>query len=597
MRKLAALIALLLPLNAWGVALEVCGSGLDEPGNTGGTPNGTFGSCPAGYANSLNGVGCDLLCPGADQDNDGYTSNGQLGTAGSTAIDCDDTNKFIFPGAWTKKGCTGGQIHQCHATNGTYSSCVSPSTVAQNTGVGSHQYWIDCVNGNDTTGDGSYTLPFKTFGKVSGGSGATGLPASPVTLAAGDAVIVKDGSTPYCSSTIQASGGGQKVVGILSSNGTALNPITVMSYDPAANFIYNTDGVGLYTSQHYRIIGLGFFTGTTTQPSASGIRPGTDTILDSNYFAGMLGDGNNNDSCIYAAHTNGVKVRRNILLNCKRTTGNVTNISAVKWLDDDGGGGGGSECQDHEAYWNGIVFSTLDDINGGGCFYEKHGCLAADVGANNHPVRWNSCVNGNFGLTWQGSKMRASDNVFVNTALILGVGDGGESGGLQDNQFTNNSVYIGTQLTYNPTYLVADNLLLTGNVIYDTKASYVGGNNEGIYSIASYDSAGEKATFESVPYRLTSNSNCFYNPNTAPIWAYFNQGDSSGLYNFTNWKLRAVSYDALSFVQNPVFDSFYQATSANCVGKGRIYAPTSGGSTGTTGSSTRFFLKQRWRTR
>lgn len=166
---LAAL--LLFPSIALAVAPELCGSGLDEPGNTGGSVNGTFGSCPVGYGYSISGTGCDLLCPGADRDNDGYTPNGQAGSsatsghlpgASSTSIDCDDTNKFIFPGVWTAIGCTGGQVHQCHATNGTYSSCVAPASItceATGSGVCHH---VDCTSGNDTTGDGTYSLPYKT---------------------------------------------------------------------------------------------------------------------------------------------------------------------------------------------------------------------------------------------------------------------------------------------------------------------------------------------------------------------------------------------------------------------------------------------------
>lgn len=584
---------LLFPATALGVAQEVCGNGIDDPASSNGTPNGTWGSCPAGYMNAVTGNGCDLKCPGADQDNDGYTSNGQLGTAASTAIDCDDTNKWIFPGKWTASGCSAGQIRQCHATNGTYSACVAESSVARNTGSGT-QYWIDCTNGNDANA-GSYAAPFKTFGKVSGGSGATGLPASPVTLAAGDSVGIKNnGSFNLCNATITSSGG-QKAVGILTSNGTTPNPITIFSYNPSLNYIYNSDGVGIDSSQHYRFEGIGFFTVANTQNNGSSVRPGTDTIFEGNYFAGMQGDGDNNDSCIYASHTNGVKIRRNVFIDCKRGKGNVTNISAIKWLDDDGSA---SECQDHEALWNGIVFSSLDSVNGGGCFYEKHGCTATDVGANKHPVKWNSCTNGNFAFTWQGSSLRADSNILISNTVSLGVGDGGESPGQNDNQFTYNTVY-GGELQWRPSYTAPEKLTVSNNVFVDTRASYVGGNNEGIMSFGAYGSAGNKTTFETSPYYLSSNNNCFYNPNTALVFSYFNQGDSSGQFTFAQWKSRAVAYDAASYVENPLFDTFYQATSTNCSNKGRIYVAVTGGGTGATSlcPAHRFFFIDRKRRR
>lgn len=571
MRWLLAAI-LLFPVTALGVAPEVCGNGVDDPGSTNGTPNGTYGACPAGYMNALTGSGCDLKCPGADQDNDGYTSNGQLGTAASTAIDCDDTNKWIFPGKWTASGCSTGQIRQCHATNGTYSACVAESTVNRATGSGT-QYWIDCNNGNDANA-GTYAAPFKTWGKVSGGSGATGLPASPVTLAAGDAVGVKNiGTYNLCATTIAYPGSPfQKAIGILTSNGTTANPITIFSYAPQFNFIYNTDGVGIDTAQHYRIEGLGFFTAANTQNNGSSTRPGTDTIFESNYFAGMTGDGDNNDSCIYASHTNGVKIRRNVFIDCKRGKGNVTNISAIKWLDDDSTVG---ECQDHEALWNGILFGSLDSVNGGGCFYEKHGCLQADVGANKHPVRYNTCTNANFGFTWQGSSLRAENNLFHTVTTAFSIGDGGEATKLQDNQVNYNTLYASGGLDFNPVFVAPENLSLTYNVFHDTKNPYGSGDCEGIYRIKPYGSDAEATYFQSNSY-LTSNNNCFYNPNTTLNWCYFGQnGDAGGNYTFAQWQSTSghSAYDTSSFVQNPLFNSFYQATSANCSTRGRIYAP------------------------
>lgn len=51
-----------------------------------------------GVDTDLNGS-VDNLCPGLDQDLDGYTSDGSAGYLGLTETDCDDTNIHINPSA------------------------------------------------------------------------------------------------------------------------------------------------------------------------------------------------------------------------------------------------------------------------------------------------------------------------------------------------------------------------------------------------------------------------------------------------------------------------------------------------------------------
>lgn len=569
MRKLLALL-LLFPGTAFAVAPELCGSGLDEPGNTMGTANGTFGSCPAGYGYSISGTGCDLLCPGADQDNDGYTSNGQLGTAGSTAIDCDDTNKFVFPGVWTAAGCTGGQIHQCHATNGTYSSCVAQSAITcEATGSGVC-YHVDCTSGNDANA-GTYAAPFRTLAKVSGGSGGSGLPASPVTLAAGDVVYVRG---TLCSTTMTSSGSGgfsaQNVIGEFASNGTLANKITIKALPGNTPIVYTTNGVGFsIRGNHTKIQGLWFATALTSAANATGVfSVGDYTTVDSCFFLGMGGNGGNNDACIYYSATAGGKAFRNVFKDCKEASAvNRTNMSAINWIDTNGDP---TQCFDHEAKWNGIVYTTLGDGLNGNAFMVKHGCEQADVGVNKHPIQYNRIANPYRVLRWEGSSLRFSGNIAVQAEETARIFVDSASVRHQDNEITDNTFVDMSKLAWDdPLYTTPEKLTLLRNVFRDNSSGYVGSNHDGVISISGYGTAPQKVIFETSPYYLSSNNNCFYNGVTTLTWSYFSDGSGAvGPKTFAQWKALPVSYDAASFVENPTFNAYYGATSANCLNKG-----------------------------
>lgn len=591
MRWLLAAL-LLLPSLAYAVAPELCGSGIDEPAATGGTANGTAGSCPVGFADSVTGVGCDRLCPGNDKDNDGYTANGVAGTSGSTAIDCDDTNKWAIPGQYTPSGCSGGQVRLCNASNGSFGSCVAPSTVCEATGSGVC-YWIDLVNGNDAN-SGTFASPFKTFGKISGGSGASGLPASPVTLTAGSVVYVTGLNVAQATITSSASSliNSQPVLGEFASNGTASDRIVIKSFTPAMVFAYNTTGTGLIVRGNYYRIELGFYTGRGASTNGTGLfAPGNNITTDRSYFAGMLGHGDNNDACVYCSHTNNCKIYRSVFLGCSRQIGNVDNINAIKWLDTNGNA---SECFGHEANWNTIIQASQDAVNGGGAFHHKSGCNSSDVGAGKWPIKYNRIANVRYALRWNGSSLRFAGNI-VDDATELGriFNDGG-SALHDDNEITDNAFKSVSQLGWNdPTYGGTHKLRFLRNVLTDYRTGYVGGNNDGVISIDGYGSAGNRTTFETPPYYLEANNNCYYNPNTALTFSYYNQGDTSGQFTFAQWQARAVPYDANSFVENPNFNAFYQAQSANCLNKGVQFNFASPPSTGGTQKSHVFSIIKR----
>jgi len=119
-------------LTTASINVEFCGDGIDNDGD-----------------------GSQLMCPGDDPDMDGYDN----------ANDCAPDNKFVYPGI--SAACQNGGWQTCQ-TNGTFTSCIQNSVqpLCEATGSGKC-YYVDHVNGNDTTGDGSYANPWKTYLKFS----------------------------------------------------------------------------------------------------------------------------------------------------------------------------------------------------------------------------------------------------------------------------------------------------------------------------------------------------------------------------------------------------------------------------------------------
>lgn len=361
----------------------------------------------------------------------------------------------------------------------------------------------------------------------------------------------------------------QPVIGEFASSGTLANKITIKAFPGASPIIFTTDGMGFFVrGNHVRIHGLWFATAKSTVNNGAGIISiGDYTTVDSNFFLGMTGDGNNNDACVYFTHTAGGKGFRNVFKDCKAYTGtNRQNLSAINWLDDVATA---SECFDHEAKWNGITWTTANDSLAGNAFMFKHGCQQADVGVNKHPVQYNRISNSYRVFRYESSSLRFSNNIAVNSTEIGLQWADGSSEKQQDNEITDNTFVDMSQLAWDPpAYSAPEKLTILRNVFRDNRSGYAGSGHEGIISIDGYGSAGNKTTFETAPFYLSSDNNCFYNPNTALTWSYFSDGSGGGQFSFANWKLRAVPYDAASVVENPLFDTFYQATSANCLNKG-----------------------------
>lgn len=164
----------------------------------------------------------DNLCPGDDQDNDGYTV---------AQGDCDDTDYDIWPGAsWmgAKAGCSPGYWRTCKADGSGWGSCTDdssshwcPSSSTTTTTQGAVA--LNCIYlspaGSNSTGDGSWGNPYRTLEKFTTGA------AGRVQLDAGDAVILLPGAYTQTTNSYVIQDDGSN-----NYEGTATNRIWVVGY-------------------------------------------------------------------------------------------------------------------------------------------------------------------------------------------------------------------------------------------------------------------------------------------------------------------------------------------------------------------------------
>lgn len=571
---------------------ELCGDGIDDSLATGGPASGTKGSCPANYHDAYIGLGCDADCDAPDKDLDGYTTDGSVGIAGSTAIDCDDTNPGIYPGRPVDVSGTGYKL--CQAA-GTYSATIlNAATPLCESPLGpTHCFYINFASGNDTTGTGSWAAPWASTAKISGGSGASGLPASPHTLVAGDHVYIVGSGT---NSTTFTSTEGSSALFQTNSDGTLGLEWVIHQYPGATGVFSNTNGFGLISNGSYgKFDGLIGSSARTSAANASFFYGhGTHHIeIKNSYVTGINGQGDNNDACIYYNGTHDTNFHNNFLRDCKRQTGNVQNLWALTWLDETATADGAN----HRGFLNTIWHQTFSSTANGGGIRTKHGVIDSETGADGHIVAFNSIVNvGYSGMVWSSSGMRAYGNRFLLDdgvyAITLLTGNGVRH---EDNRFQYNTMIAGLSgLNWRfPYYSAPEHLDFDHNVIVAIPSAYLAGNGEGIIAIDPYGSDANKLDMDAG--MLDSDNNCLYSPNATAVYDYYHfvlgdggtgpAGNAGARYSAAQWQ-SIVGQDAASmFTTCGISGPKHKATGgASTYGWNNALAALGGGGTTTTTS-------------
>lgn len=595
-----SIIFFVLVFNQIAVAasVEICGNGIDDPLQTGGAANGTKGSCPAGFMDSVIGNGCDRKCNSLDEDGDGYTVDGTLGDAGTTYIDCNDNDRRDFPGYYIPNSWTSPTGYKKCQANGTYTTAILNSTapLCEATAPGVCKY-IACGSGSNSN-SGTYASPYLTLGKIAGGS--TGSPpASAYTLNPGDVAYVMGSSD--CSTTYATSLGNAHAE--FNSDGTLANPITIKRYPGSTVKILADNAFGFKTYGDYYHYDDLEFTGSCTASNTTNSTPiyfnlTSNGEVSRSYFHDWTGSSYQNDSMVYANATNATNVHHNFFTNWAQGSGSCNNpgsgqnVNAIKFLDNAGSGTGSNMSANFNTAWRSTP-ATGFATEGGFLFY-KHGIDAADAGTNGTQVKYNSVINSTVFLQWASSKMRASDNVLSGIEQIFyGPADVGK---MQDNLYEYNTSYASSNFDWviPPYTSTSQSVTVQRSIFYDTTNPYNSGDCNGIYRIHPYGTDANKSYFET-NVSFSSDYNCFYNPSVALKFCYFGQdqvapGDEAGgIYTFAQWLSNTV-HDDHSFSEDPTLDSWLVPQSANCSTFGKRYVGTGGGGGGGGGGSGNGFI-------
>jgi len=537
--------------------------GADEE-NTGGGGGGpppaeaTDEICGDGVDNDMSGG--DSLCSTDDQDRDGY----------DTDDDCDDTDRYIYPGIYDAAGCVDG--YRLCQVGGAYSSCTANGTtpLCEATGGGSC-YYVDFDSGDDGAA-GTYAAPWASTANFTYyGSGGDPAPAGHISLTAGDVVYFLGSSY---TTIYQKDTNSKSMFSLRTSAGTASNQIKFKAYP----------------GETPEFDGSGCTTGMNCTPFSA---------LQTSYllFEGLAITGGCNDcdgSAMSVAEADNIEIRNMELYDWNAADNN--NIAGLKFtgvtdsevhhnhihdnydrVNTDTGGAKTENSAniviftgDGNNFHHNVIYHSIPTTNalGGSCFKYKHGSSDGDFEFND-----NVLYNCSFYAIATGQRNgNIRRNVVLNSTRAMYTRDLGGPTFHQNITVENNTFYNSRGgLEHNPsnTYAAIGPFTFRFNVIVDDAATYSG--LEGGMLITSV--YGSDSLYIDVVEggKLTFQSNCYYNTNAqvfqAELFSSDNGGNTLGdTHTLATWQ--ALGYDTLSFDQDPVLNASHIATASVCEGFG-----------------------------
>jgi len=596
---------------------EICGDKIDNTAKYWDQE----GSCPTGWKPAKDGVGCDKQCPTADADGDGHK---HLAAGGD---DCDDTDAGDYPGLFTTKGCTGGQVKKCQNT-GLYTSCAAWSCPA----TGSGQCYYFSPQGSNLTGDGSIGNPWRDYGRITQKyDGSHYLPWTAHDPVPGDVYIFRKGAYNKMydlgnqSSVFYRRGD--------SFSGTNVNRITWMNY-PGEQALFNPKTIGQVASAdtdtdttkavvYLDSVKYWKFEGHGGKNLKFEIRYGHNIELvnganGSDYteirnMTGSTRDGNDNHANVMTGQMTGLFFENILAYNVykkDRSDNPFNNGNMFEFRGD-------NYTLKSSAMWNDL--RTPDSQFMSLPFKYKHANYTNSTLFEN-----NTLMNGASWTEFAGSTMEIRYNTWLNNYAGAKLADQGGTSyqtgymRIKDNTFINSrGVMYNPQKKYfqdttpagdlcSASDVTLGTLEVKNNIFYDVVNTLDAGENNMI-EIGTYfpdsiynevwpnaDGTSAKLDFQNNGYLWSGGSSrlvclfCANNGNTTCA-GYGNNGAS---YSFAGWqaKLKDTTLSG-SVAENPTLDSSLRATAASSQNKGRIKLSDvcndcSGGGGSTGGGST-----------
>ncbi len=525
-------------------------------------------------------TGGDQACAAPDADCDGYTSDGSLGTAGTTYTDCNDGDSKQYPGTQIVTGCSSYDYKTCQ-TNGSYTTCQT-GPLDEHTGSG-HAYYINAGTGSDSNNGLSPGAAWASLNNVSYySSGAPGTAISPV---AGDVYYIM-GSTDISGTHTGCYGGTYRCgFSTYNRNGTSSDHFKLKQYPGATARLApgnssGTEGsaIEIYYSDYWDIDGI-----EITGGYGSGISggEGADHItISRTYVHDKDGQANNNLAGIMANGGSYYTFSHNRVKDvCDSTASSTT-----QWYNTRGIGlfETASFRVDHNQVWY-----TLGVSDSGACkgrnIGMKHSLLTGDAGTSR--IDHNRAWNGYDLITICSPNVEVDHNLLVsdnedNYCYREISGNGGTNTyHYLKNLDVHHNTMIGCLMEQDYESGARSSTYVSGNdydhnIIKSGRASYSGGSS--LIGMCPSCSGGE--------YTAISGANTFHDN------AYYASATTAGFYangnvNFAGWN--SAGYDGTgTVVTDPTFNAYLQATAVNTTDKGWSLAGTSSSTSSSTTTTT-----------
>lgn len=538
-------VALAYPTQALTTASmsEVCSDGLDND-NSGG----------------------DAVCTGSgDNDRDGYGSE-----------DCDDADRWVYPGTQQACGVDGTQT----CSGGSFTVCAE-GELDESTGSGT-AYYIDATSGSDSNDCLTRATACAGFAKFTYYYDAVDRPSGWYGLAAGDVVYLMDGT--YDTWYDVGGGWGYRIFMTRFVDGTAVAPIVIKAYPGETPII---DGSG----------------GTAPAGERTMVQiEGSDHVhFEGIEFANSLGNGIYYESAVGAKLSNLYFHDIEVEISPSGSAGNLKfsttdaeahHILVGNFYDASGGGRNnvgirgfyGNVTLHHIVVYNDLAF---DDAQSGECVQWKHGDADPDGGLHIYESIFIGCSN-QYAIASASPNTVIEDNLILETLECIAFEDVGGPSQQKNMVVRRNVCDSGRLLSYTPTKAYYDNTIgtldISNNVVIDTSSTY--GGSLGVIQMQNYFGGDADALYTELVTggKITSNENCFYNGTTTLQFSTYPSATSGGDRTFAQWQ-STDGFDANSYVEAPVLDGNYEASSANCTGRGWVL-PVPGDEGGGGGSET-----------
>lgn len=491
--------------------------------------------------------GQDLLCTGDDKDLDGYSSS----------EDCDDTNRFVYPGVSVRCQMASGSGVKTCGSSGAFSACTA-TPLCEATGGGTC-YYVSKLTGSDTN-PGTFQQPLRTYKNFLSYYAFEDIPPNRKELKPGDVVYFMSGTYAdnYSYNT------DRRAFFLRGVHGAAGAPITFKAYPGAHPILSSAERlppVFLFQSSH--LVFEGF---EITGGAERGIFSDTvsNLVIRNNRIHNIDGVDNNNLAGVHLVRTDNALLERNIIHDnydrtnqdtAGRSTENSRNVVLFQGWD-------------NRVSYN-VIFNSVPITaeKSGGCVGYKHSAIQPDHETQIFEFDHNILRNCKHGSISSGSfRSRIHHNLILDSALVRFKDLGGPTIN-QDNIFEFNTVRNYQSFEYNPTttYAPIETITVRNNIFenFSPTSQQEGALNICIYcddSLYSHLVGGNRLQFA---------GNCYHDPDETVKLGLFSSDRTSSQgarYSFSQWQ--GQGFDTGSIERDPRLDAEHKPQESACFGAG-----------------------------